>query len=47
MALRRNKPSVDPVLVAQLQQHRERQEVSTAFQKGITALRDFIAPKFD
>ena len=31
----------DPVLQQQL---REQQEVSTAFAKGVTALRDFIAP---
>jgi conjugal transfer ATP-binding protein TraC len=42
MALFGKKPAaVDPVLQ---QQMREKQEVSTAFQKGITALRDFIAP---
>ncbi|HUC89798.1 MAG TPA: DUF87 domain-containing protein [Patescibacteria group bacterium] len=35
---------LDPVALAQAQQQREQQEVSTAFQKGITALRDFIAP---
>lgn len=34
----------DPALLAQAQQSREQQEVSQAFQKGITALRDFIAP---
>src|ERR1051325_9446002 len=28
----------------QAQRVREQQEVSTAFQKGVTALRDFIAP---
>lgn len=36
--------TVDPVAVAQQQRAREEQEVSAAFQKGITALRDFIAP---
>jgi type IV secretory pathway VirB4 component len=44
MGLFSKKPQVDPVLAAQVQQHREQQEVSAAFQKGITALRDFIAP---
>ena len=34
----------DPVAIAQQQQAREQQEVSAAFQKGVTALRDFIAP---
>lgn len=40
----KKKPQVDPVALAQAQQIREQQEVSVAFQKGITALRDFIAP---
>ena len=45
MALGKNKQSaVDPVAIAQAQKVREQQEVSVAFQKGITALRDFIAP---
>jgi type IV secretory pathway VirB4 component len=35
---------LDPVAIAQAQQARERMEVDTAFRKGITALRDFIAP---
>ena len=35
---------LDPVSIAQAQQQREQQEVNAAFQKGITALRDFIAP---
>jgi conjugal transfer ATP-binding protein TraC len=34
----------DPVAIAQAQRAREEQEVQAAFQKGITALRDFIAP---
>lgn len=34
----------DPVAMAQGQQVREQQEVEEAFRKGITALRDFIAP---
>ncbi|HJP96876.1 MAG TPA: DUF87 domain-containing protein [Candidatus Saccharimonadales bacterium] len=38
------KPKMDPVALAQAQQQREQQEVAAAFQKGITALRDFIAP---
>ncbi len=38
------KPKVDPVAMAEQQRMREEQEVNTAFQKGITALRDFIAP---
>jgi conjugal transfer ATP-binding protein TraC len=38
------KPRLDPVALAQQQQMREQQEVQAAFQKGITALRDFIAP---
>ena len=35
---------VDPLLVAENQKRQEQQEVMNAFQKGITALRDFIAP---
>ncbi len=38
------KPKVDPVTLAQQQQRREQAEVAAAFQKGVTALRDFIAP---
>lgn len=38
------KPPVDPATVAQAQHAREQQEVEAAFRKGITALRDFIAP---
>lgn len=38
------KQQLDPVAIAQAQQLREQQEVRAAFQKGITALRDFIAP---
>ncbi|MEI9913696.1 MAG: conjugal transfer protein TraC [Candidatus Saccharibacteria bacterium] len=44
MALFGSKPKVDPVAIAQQQQQNEKQEVQAAFQKGITALRDFIAP---
>lgn len=38
------KKQLDPVALAQQQQAREQAEVAAAFQKGITALRDFIAP---
>ena len=38
------KKQVDPIALAQAQQQREQQEVTAAFQKGVTALRDFIAP---
>ena len=38
------KQKIDPVALAQQQRVREQQEVSAAFQRGITALRDFIAP---
>lgn len=34
----------DPIAIAQAQRMREEQEVDEAFKKGITALRDFIAP---
>jgi conjugal transfer ATP-binding protein TraC len=34
----------DPVAIAQQQRVREEQEVRAAFMKGVTALRDFIAP---
>lgn len=45
MAFGRNKKQpVDPAAVAQAQRVQEEQEVQLAFQKGITALRDFIAP---
>jgi len=40
----KQKSSNDPVAAAQAQQLREKQEVQAAFEKGITALRDFIAP---
>src|SRR6476619_4576857 len=36
--------ATDPVAIAQAQRAREEVEVQAAFQKGITALRDFIAP---
>jgi conjugal transfer ATP-binding protein TraC len=46
MAFGRKKKALptDPVGLAQNQQAREQQEVDEAFRKGITALRDFIAP---
>lgn len=44
MAFKNSKKPVDPVTLAQNQRAQEELEVSAAFQKGITALRDFIAP---
>lgn len=41
---RKKKQQLDPVALAQAQRAREEAEVQAAFQKGITALRDFIAP---
>lgn len=41
---RKKEPQLDPVAMAQQQRLREQQEVGAAFQKGVTALRDFIAP---
>jgi len=38
------KTPVDPITIAQNQRQQEAREVQEAFQKGITALRDFIAP---
>ena len=38
------KQSADPLVIAQQQRAQEEQEVNAAFLKGITALRDFIAP---
>lgn len=40
----RKKQSTDPITVAEEQRNREQQEVQAAFQKGVIALRDFIAP---
>jgi len=40
----KKKKQVDPISVVEQQRQKEQQEVNTAFQKGITALRDFIAP---
>ena len=44
MAFGKKKQQLDPVAIAQAQRAREEQEVQAAFQKGVTALRDFIAP---
>ncbi|MEK7594240.1 MAG: DUF87 domain-containing protein [Patescibacteria group bacterium] len=41
---RKKQPPLDPVVMAQMQRAHEEQEVQAAFQKGITALRDFVAP---
>jgi conjugal transfer ATP-binding protein TraC len=38
------KQPLDPVAIAQAQRQQEQLEVNAAFQKGVTALRDFIAP---
>lgn len=40
----KKQPKLDPVTLAEQQRALEQQEVQAAFQKGITALRDFIAP---
>jgi type IV secretory pathway VirB4 component len=40
----KKKQPIDPVTLAETQRVQEQQEVSVAFQKGLTALRDFIAP---
>jgi conjugal transfer ATP-binding protein TraC len=39
-----NRNQVDPLAVAMAQRQREQIEVQSAFNKGITALKDFIAP---
>lgn len=44
MGLLGKKPQVDPVDIARAQQIREQAEVESEFIKGVTALRDFIAP---
>ncbi len=44
MGFGKKRPALDPVALAQAQQAKEQAEVSEAFRKGITALRDFIAP---
>lgn len=41
---KKKQPAYDPVAAAQAQRAMEEQEVQAAFQKGVTALRDFIAP---
>jgi type IV secretory pathway VirB4 component len=41
---KKKQPPTDPAVVAAAQHQREELEVQQAFQKGITALRDFIAP---
>jgi conjugal transfer ATP-binding protein TraC len=40
----KKKAPVDPVALAETQKLREQQEVQMAFQKSVSALRDFIAP---
>ena len=44
MMLFGKKTLVDPLAIAQQQREQETKEVGEAFRKGITALRDFIAP---
>ena len=44
MVKKNKKSPLDPVEIAQAQRQREEREVQEAFRKGITALRDFIAP---
>lgn len=41
---RKKSQTPDPVAIAQAQRAQEERDVQAAFQKGITALRDFIAP---
>lgn len=41
---KKKKKQLDPVAIAQQQRAQEQQQVQAAFQKGVTALRDFIAP---
>ena len=41
---KKQQPTQDPVAFAQQQRMREEAEVNAAFHKGVTALRDFIAP---
>lgn len=41
---KKKQPQMDPIAIAQAQRAREQQEVQAAFLKGVTALRDFIAP---
>jgi conjugal transfer ATP-binding protein TraC len=42
--MKKSAPPTDPVAMAQAQASRQQQEVEQAFRKGITALRDFVAP---
>jgi type IV secretory pathway VirB4 component len=42
--LGKKQPQIDPVMIAEQQRMAEQQQVQAAFQKGVTALRDFIAP---
>ncbi len=42
--LGKKQPKVDPIGLAQQQKFREQQEVDEAFRRGISELRDFIAP---
>lgn len=44
MGVFKKSPKIDPVMMAEQQRLAEQQEVNAAFQKGVTALRDFIAP---
>lgn len=44
MAFGKKKQPIDPIGIAEQQRQQEQSEVSAAFQKGITAARDFIAP---
>jgi conjugal transfer ATP-binding protein TraC len=44
MAFGFKKKPIDPVVQAQIHAAQEQMEVQAAFQKGVTALRDFIAP---
>ena len=41
---KKQKQPTDPAGIAESQRQQELKEVDQAFQKGITALRDFIAP---
>ena len=41
---KKNKLPTDPIALAQMQNAQEQMEVQNAFNKGITALRDFVAP---
>lgn len=44
MGIFKKQPKIDPIMFAEQQRQAEQVEVNAAFQKGITALRDFIAP---